>query len=169
MIVVNFFGGPGVGKSTLATDLFSSMKKSRYKVELVTEFAKELVYAEDFTRLRDQILMFAEQNHRLKRLKGEVDFVITDSPLLNGIIYNNSVDRDVFDPLVERVFKSYNNINFFIERDDNRYQKYGRIHSLQEAKEIDKKILDVLRDYRYYKIKDIDDIDIEHFRKLIKS
>ena len=40
MKVINFFGGPGVGKSTAACDLFVAMKKAGYKVEYVDEYAK---------------------------------------------------------------------------------------------------------------------------------
>ena len=43
-MIINIFGGPGVGKSTVAADLFVIMKKEGYSVELVTEYAKELTY-----------------------------------------------------------------------------------------------------------------------------
>ena len=44
--VINFFGAPGSGKSTIAAGLFFEMKMKQMNVELVTEFAKELCYSE---------------------------------------------------------------------------------------------------------------------------
>ena len=43
-IVINLIGSPGTGKSTLASELFSKMKWQGYDVELVSEYAKELVW-----------------------------------------------------------------------------------------------------------------------------
>ena len=43
LTVVNFFGGPGCGKSTTAAFLFGHMKVSDYKVELIHEVAKDFV------------------------------------------------------------------------------------------------------------------------------
>jgi len=158
MMVINLFGGPGSGKSTLASELFTMMKKLHYKVELSTEFAKDLVYADENVKLRDQLLVFAEQHHRLFRLQNKVDYVIVDSPLLFSKIYNKSVDPKTFNPLVDTVFNSYNNINFFIKRGNFRYQKYGRQQNLSESKEIDDIILNILEDFDYKEINDIKDI-----------
>ena len=43
MKVINFYGGPGVGKSTKAAGMFYKMQLAGYSVELVNEFAKECV------------------------------------------------------------------------------------------------------------------------------
>ena len=48
---VNIFAGPGAGKSTLAAGLFWYMKQRGEKCELVREFAKELVWTENFRTL----------------------------------------------------------------------------------------------------------------------
>ena len=168
MIVINLFGGPGVGKSTMASELFVKMKKSGYKVELVTEFAKDLVYANDNTRLDDQLMVFSEQQHRLFRLKSEVDYVITDSPLLITKAYNKTLDSKTFDPFVDSVFNSYNNINFLIKRNDSYYQEYGREQNLKEAKEIDNIIEDILKYKKYYDVRYVEDI-IEYMKLYLKG
>jgi len=160
MKIINLFGGPGVGKSTLASELFTYMKKNNYIVEITQEFAKDLTYSNDDTRLSDQILVFAEQHHKLFRLKNHVDFSITDSPILLSIAYNKSVDYKIFENFVLNVFNSYNNINFFIERDEKKFQKYGRKQGLSESLELDNIILEILErnNIEFHKIKDIEDI-----------
>jgi len=44
MKVINFYGGAGIGKSTIAADIFSKLKRKGYKTELVGEYAKWLWY-----------------------------------------------------------------------------------------------------------------------------
>ncbi len=43
-LVVNLLGGPGSGKSTTAADVFARLKWQDINCELVTEFAKDLVW-----------------------------------------------------------------------------------------------------------------------------
>lgn len=43
-LVVNLFGGPGCGKSTTMARLFADLKTRGLNVEMVSEFAKDLVY-----------------------------------------------------------------------------------------------------------------------------
>ena len=40
--VINFYGGAGIGKSTIAADIFSKLKRKGHKTELVGEYAKWL-------------------------------------------------------------------------------------------------------------------------------
>ena len=77
MLVINFFGEPGSGKSTASAGLFYLLKQRKYNVELVTEFAKDLVYDEHTKALSCQNFVFANQEYRLSRLKNKVDIVIT--------------------------------------------------------------------------------------------
>ena len=58
--VINLWSGPGGGKSTTAAGLFNIMKHMRLDVELVTEVAKDRVYAKDFQTLGNQLLITAE-------------------------------------------------------------------------------------------------------------
>jgi hypothetical protein len=55
MKVINLWAGPGAGKSTTAAGLFL-MKLTGRRVELVTEYAKEVVYDQDPTRIKNQLL-----------------------------------------------------------------------------------------------------------------
>ena len=136
MKVINLYGGPGVSKSTTAAGLFHKMKMNGYKVELLTEFAKELTYSNDTTRLNDQLLVLAEQHHRLFRLKGQVDYVITDSPINMGQVYVNADNIPVkeYSDFNNALFNRYDNVNFFLNRSKSvQYQTFGRSQSLEEA------------------------------------
>jgi tRNA uridine 5-carbamoylmethylation protein Kti12 len=92
-LVVNLFGGPGCGKSTTSAGLFHDMKKKSLNVELVTEYAKELVWSDSISAMSDQLYLLANQNRRLDRLVGKVDYVITDAPLLLSAYYGVKYGR----------------------------------------------------------------------------
>lgn len=148
MRIINIFGGPGAGKSTLASYIFANLKAfGKYKVELVTEYAKDCVYEGKLNILKnDQLYVFAKQNHKLKMIQqysSNLDFIITDSPLLLSNIYgeiNNSID-DEFKKFVTHTFNSYENINIFINRtNDFKYENEGRIQTDEEAKKIHESI-----------------------------
>lgn len=145
--VVNFFGGPGCGKSTTAAGVFHQMKVLGLKVELVTEYAKDMVYENRPNVLADQLYILAKQTRRVARLEGVVDYCVTDSPLLLSSIYN--VGSPLIDDLSIELFNSFSNINFFINR-TKPYMKYGRGQTEQEAIEIDNKIYRKLVDKGFF-------------------
>ncbi len=142
--VINLFAGPGAGKSTTAAGLFFTMKTLGYKVELVTEFAKELVYEGATATLNDQLYVLMEQDKRQRRLVGQVDWIITDSPLILAEIYVNgdSTRRLAITAEAWSRFKRYNNVNVFINR-IKPYADYGRNQSEDEARIIDEKLRDL--------------------------
>ncbi len=146
MIVINLFGGPGSGKSTTAAGLFFKMKldKRVKSVELVTEFAKDMVYAGRTMELRDnQLYITAKQHSRMRRLTGKVDYIITDSPLIQGIMYTPEDYFHSFKQLVLEVYSSFTNLNVFINR-VKKYKQYGRDRTEEESNLISKNILDLL-------------------------
>jgi nicotinamide riboside kinase len=137
MKVINVWGGPGSGKSTTAAGLFATMKIKGHKVELVTEFAKDLTYKKDFITLSNQLAVLGEQDHRLRRLEGHVDYVITDSPLLLSIVYSQGIySEQWFRRAVWGAFCTYDNTNFLLKR-VKPYSEYGRNQTEDQAKDID--------------------------------
>lgn len=146
MKVINLFAGPGAGKSTTAAGLFYIMKNMNLNVELVSEYAKDLTWEGRHTILEDQLYILAKQNHRLRRLVGQVDWVITDSPLLLCKFYGSFfAHTSQYLPLiVEDIWRGYDNVSYFLERGDRRYMQVGRNQTHEEAKEYDDKIRSVL-------------------------
>ena len=86
-LVVNAFGGPGVGKTTACWHIASELKKKGIYTEYVSEYAKELVYEEKWDMLDDsmknQTIILAEQQKRLDRLIGKVEVIVTKSENIN--------------------------------------------------------------------------------------
>lgn len=136
MKVINFFAGPGSGKSTTAAGLFFLMKSQGINVELVTEFAKQLIWQERHATFSDQLYILAKQNNKLFSLNGKVDYAITDSPLLLSNIYAPKDYVSGFAGFVERLFNTYSNINIFIKR-IKPYNPIGRNQKENDAKSLD--------------------------------
>jgi thymidylate kinase len=140
-LIVNFYGGPGSGKSTSAARVFSELKDLGYNVELATEYAKDLTWQESFNILRNQLYIFAKQQHRIWRLDGKVQIILTDSPLLNSMVYMENETSDLFKSLVVEEYQKRPTINIFLNR-TKPYNPSGRNQSEEEAIELDKKIKD---------------------------
>lgn len=143
MKVINLLGPPGAGKSTTAAGLFYMMKLKDLKVELVTEYAKDLVY-EDRLRNLDQNYMFAKQYRRQARLRGKVDYIVTDSPLLFSLYYAPKDFPESFKSFVRDTIKTFDNVYFFINR-VKKYQDYGRAHTVEESDTISNELLELLK------------------------
>ncbi len=67
-LIINFFGGPGIGKSTQSAGLFTEMKKHHMDVELTFEFPKIVAWEENFSAIKDQFYITANQNRNISRL-----------------------------------------------------------------------------------------------------
>lgn len=142
-IYVNLFGGPGTGKSTLCSLIFSDLKIRGIEVEMVLEYAKDLVWEENYKKLSNQIYVFARQHHGLYRLNGKVNVVITDSPLINSIVYDRTNNKNLHTLIISE-FNKMETLNYYIQRHFE-YNCNGRYQDECEAKLVDieyKKVLD---------------------------
>ena len=142
-IVVNLFGGPGTGKSTGAAYVFSQLKLHGIDCELVTEFAKDKVWEKNEKVFNCQMYVTGKQTYKIMRVYGEVDVIITDSPILLGAAYTDS--EKLKSAIVEE-FNNYRNINIFLNR-VKEYNPNGRHQNEDEAKAIDGQMLDLLNTY----------------------
>lgn len=137
MKVINFFGGPAAGKSTVSTGLVHCMKKCQVLADYVPEFAKELIYANTPQTLDDQLWVFANQARRIHVTREHVDFAVVDSPLPLSSHYAREGTPDSFHAFVMDTFRGFDNVNYFVERNKSiPYQQEGRVHSAAESDDI---------------------------------
>lgn len=148
MLVVNLFGGPCTGKSTLAASLFAALKMRGYNVELVTEFAKDLVWTERTKELEDQVYILGKMYHKLWRLKDKVAVAIVDSPLLLCTCYDKGRTKN-FNEFVLGLHYSFNNYNILLQQ-NFKYQKIGRYQDEETAKQQHLEICTMLNEYDIY-------------------
>lgn len=152
MKVINLWGSPGAGKSTVAAGLFYKMKCAGYNVELVTEYAKDVTWEQRTELFKDQLYLLAHQNRRLERLRGKVDYCITDSPLLLTVAYTPKGYYSTFNDFTHELWSSYDNDNYLIKR-SHAFEQTGRWHSEEESIKIDR-IIDELfaryPEFQYY-------------------
>lgn len=144
-LVVNFYAGPGAGKSTAALELTAALKKVGFNAEYVSEYAKELVLEGKADDLDDQKKVTDEQFARLDRLRGAVDIVVTDSPVLLGLVYGEGKIDAEYAKQIRSYYDSFDNFNMLISRDKKAgYQQEGRVQNETEAIELDGKIKSML-------------------------
>lgn len=143
--IINLYGAPGSGKSTIASGLFFHMKMAGINVELATEYIKSKVFEENPYPFKDQLYCFAKQHKKLRELNGKVDFIITDSPLLMSLVYNLT-EVPLFNELVLQYYNLYDNINFLLTR-QHAYHAEGRKQTEQEADKVGAQLEAYLKQY----------------------
>lgn len=142
------FSGPGCGKSTLATWLFSQIKMQRptIKVELVSEYIKDWAWDKRVPKSWDQFYVFAKQLNREDKVLRHDVHVITDSPLLMQLGYierGGSVFAEECLSACRKFEEKYPSVNILLERVVE-YVPEGRYENLQQAKEMDERITQLL-------------------------
>jgi len=145
-IIVNFMGGPGCAKSTMAAHVFAELKWKSVNCELVTEYAKDRVWDESFFVLENQIYVFGKQHHRIYRASKHVDVILTDSPIVLSIIYNKNFSEKLNELVLEE-FNKYDNINYFLTR-KKPYNPVGRTQNLEEAIKKDSEVYNMIEEYK---------------------
>ena len=151
-LVVNLIAPPGSGKSTMAANIFAKLKWLGIECELVNEFAKDLVWEDRTETFKNQVYIFAKQFHKMFRLDGKVDVIITDSPLILSIYYNNKYCEGKFkqlNPLVLEQHCNFYNLNFYINR-KKKYSPNGRNQTEEESSLMGIEIKELLEEYKIY-------------------
>lgn len=158
-MIVNAFAGPGAGKTTSAWHIGAELKKEGYVVEYVSEYAKDLIWDNNLELLNgtieNQTIVYNEQKHRIDRLLGKVDIVVTDSPIILSSLYLNKQittkeDRMKFTNKILKDWSQYRSFNYFVERNNNNYEQQGRLQNLAQSQMLDKEIKDFLNEHNIY-------------------
>ena len=156
MKVINLFGEPSSGKSATMHSLAGKMKKMGLSVDVGLEFYKEMVYdntpsenlnfdnivnntENQVKRFGGQLYVLAEQNKRLSRLNGTVDYVITDCPLPLIAYYTPQNYLAGFENMVINLFNTYDNFNIYVKK-NHQFEHNARIHNEQQAMQIGKEL-----------------------------
>lgn len=149
MFVINLFGAPCSGKSTVASYIFSKLKMKGYNCELVTEVAKDLVYENNRSKLENQLLVAGRQLERLRRLENKVDIVVTDAPIMLQPVYykirRNFRPRN-FSDMIYDYHRRYKNLNVLLPV-PNYYDPVGRDNDIRYLEEIHNMILEIFMKY----------------------
>jgi len=135
--IINLYGGPGTGKSTLAARVYAELRTRGCGAELVTEYAKELVWLGRIAEMEDQLSIFAQQHRRILRVYHQVEYIVTDAPLLNSLIYQPKGYPPEFEAMVIAFVRRLPNQKNFILRRRHPYEQNGRLQGELDATVLD--------------------------------
>ena len=142
--VINIFGAPGSGKSTLAFGLMYHLKMKGIECELCHEWIKMKLYEGTTYPFHDQLYTYAKQNKLLNQVNTKVDYIVTDSPSVQCIAYDEKEPK-VFKQMALDYFNQYDNLNIFLER-THKYQPSGRNQTEEQAEIVGNKIKNMLEE-----------------------
>jgi nicotinamide riboside kinase len=137
-ICISLMAGPGAGKSTLCAEVFAKLKWAGVNCEMATEYAKDKVWEGSFGVLENQLYVFGKQQHRIFRLREQVDVIVTDSPLF----YDKSRNPHLRGLVLEEFAKCYN-LTYLLSR-RKAYNPKGRMQTEAEAEAIDVELRAIL-------------------------
>jgi hypothetical protein len=152
---INFFAGPGAGKSTTTARVFSQLKERGVSVEHVGEYVKAWAYQKRAIQKWDQIYLFGkQQQYEYRYISKGVKNIVTDSPCFLSVVYTLKYQDDetsllagALADLSQEYDKDHPCTNIFLHRGMKPYHKEGRYQDYGEAKEIDAFMLNVLKVY----------------------
>lgn len=144
--IINLFGGPGAGKTTLAAAIFHSLKVLHLNTEIISEFPKDMIVEQNAQSLENQFYITANQGYRIWCAAKVYDYVIVDSPILLGAIYNKNKNiAKEFNTFLLKYHNEFDNVNIFLKRAKHLVHRMsGRVHDIDEALKKDKEIRDFL-------------------------
>ena len=144
--IINLFGGPGVGKSSIAAGLLYELKKKHISCDAPYEFPKVLAWDDNQSAIKDQLYVFANQHRGIVQSFGKVDYIIMDSPILLSLIYKNYYNgleypsvlyTELFDAMVLGIHNKYENLNILLKRGEGVYNEKERYQDLKQSIELD--------------------------------
>ena len=147
---INLYGGPGIGKSTVAAQLFAHLKVRGFEVELVNEWIKAWAWQGIKPGGFDQLYVFAKQLRKEDIVLRHGGFIVTDSPLFTQLAYLKQYGDDaehLYDALTivgNAWEKKYPSLNILLDRGNREYRQKGRYQNERQAKEIDNLVKEAL-------------------------
>lgn len=146
-LCINWFGGPAIGKTTVSAEFFTELKKFELDVEIVSEFAKDVILEGRPQALQHQWYILANQAYRIWCAYNAMDVVLVDSPILLGPVYDKEASPALLALCLENHHK-YNNLNIVLSRNPTfEHSMAGRVHSLTESISVDNRIVRTLDEH----------------------
>jgi hypothetical protein len=147
--VINIIGGPGSDKSLFSAAIILHLNLRHKTVETIPDYAKSLVWQQNFEVLKNQYFIAQRQFEMLNLLDGQVQFLITECSLPQVMYYNENYAENICDIAKTRTqimswYKQHDNINIFVERGDKKYVHTGRFQDEEQARAIDRGLRSVL-------------------------
>ncbi len=148
--VINLFGAPGHGKSSVRSGLFWLMKSRHMSVEEVSEYAKYLVLTGRTWQLKEeQLYLFSKQHHKQLIIeRSGYEYAATDSPLQLCAFYAPPGYYQGFSDLVDEAHERFENINFFLSRDLDAqgagFEDRGRVHDRDASMRVEAEMREYL-------------------------
>jgi len=141
--VINIIGGPGCDKSLFSAVIVLHLNLHNKTVEIIPDYAKSLVWQQNFEVLKNQYFIAQRQFEMLNLLDGQVQFLITECSLPQVLYYNESYPENICDIAKTRKqildwYRQHDNINIFVERGDKKYVHTGRFQDEEQARDIDR-------------------------------
>lgn len=180
--VVNLFGGPGIGKSSIASGLTYKLKKNHITCDNPYEFPKVLAWDENYSAISDQLYVVANQHRGIVKSFGKVDYIILDSPVMLSLIYkdyyNEQRDNDYpsrlyrenFDRMIMDIHNGYDSVNILLKRTEGNHNDSERYHNLEQSQELDTMIEDSLKEHGVeYHIVEVGDDTVKDIYKILKK
>jgi deoxyadenosine/deoxycytidine kinase len=175
--IINLFGGPGIGKSSIAAGLTYKLKKQHITCDNPYEFPKLLAWDENHSAIRDQLFVLANQHRGIVKSYGKVDYIILDSPILLSLTYKSfyksneypaTLYGESFDNMVLDIYNRYDNINIVLKRSEGKHNNSERYQNLEESIQLDSVIEDSLKnnDLPYHTV-NVDGKTVKNILKLI--
>jgi len=178
--IINLFGGPGIGKSSIASGLTYKLKKKHITCDNPYEFPKALAWDENHSAIQDQLYVLANQHRGIVKSFGKVDYIVLDSPIILSLVYRSVYqgtsypstlyNSKHFDKLVLDIHNQYDSINILLERsDDGVHNDKERYQSLEESRKLDYEIEKVLLKNKipYFSV-DVNEQTVKNILKIIK-
>lgn len=133
--VIELYGGPCSGKSTLAAGLYYELKKQGKSAEICREYVKDWAYENRKIGKHDQIYIMGKQIRKESMLYDKVDYIITDSPILLSAFYEEYYQNlDICKGACLKFLDSaeVERKSYFLER-NKVYNTEGRYESEEES------------------------------------
>lgn len=147
-LFINLFAGPSAGKSTVAAGIYFQLKSKYKNVEYISEYAKDLVWADRSKDLTCQPYIAAKQFYKQFRVMGKVELAVVDSPILLALAYPGFGSTPAWETSIAEQFNLFKNVNYVLtRRKDIEFQTEGRIHNYTESVGRDQLIINIMQKY----------------------